>query len=65
MLSGELGSASCNVFQLRIPKLDPLIKFDIFLALVSVDLEYHDEWCALMSPMIRVSGVVRRGCIED
>ena len=32
--------------------------------LVSVDLEYHDGWCALKSPRIRVSGVVRRCSIE-
>ena len=32
----------------------------IFLPLVSVDLEYHDGWCALKSPRIRGSAVVRR-----
>ena len=27
--------------------------------------EYHDVWCALKSPRIRVSGVVRTCSIED
>ena len=51
--------------QLSIPKLDPLIESSILFPLVLVDLEYHDEWCALKSPRIRVSGVVRRCSIED
>ena len=50
---------------LSIPKLDPLIELSILFHLVSVDLEYHDGWCALKSPRIRVSGVVRRCSIED
>ena len=35
------------------------------LPLVSVDPEYQDGWCALTSPMIRLSCVVRRCSIED
>ena len=58
--SGELGSAFggtlVGLSQLRIP--DRLIESAIFLPLVSVDLEYHDGWCALKSPRIRMSGVV-------
>ena len=57
---GKLGSAFggtlLRVSLLRIP--DPLIESSILLPLVSVDLEYHDGWCALKSPKIRVSGVV-------
>ena len=45
--------------------MDPLIESAIFLPLVLVDLEYHDGWCVLTSPRIRVSGVVRRCSIED
>ena len=67
--SGELGSAFggtlVGLSQLSIPKFDPLIESSIFFPLVSVDLEYHDGWCALKSPRIRVSGVVRRCSIED
>ena len=67
--SGELGSAFggtlVGLSQLSIPKLDPLIESSILFPLVSVDLEYHDEWCVLKSPRIRVSGVVRRCSIED
>ena len=62
--SGELGSAFggtlVGLSQLSIPKLDPLIESSILFPLVSVNLEYHDEWCALKSPRIRVSGVIRR-----
>ena len=43
----------------------PLIESSIIFPLVSVDLEYHDGWCALKSPRIGVSGVVRRCSIED
>ena len=60
-LAGNLVGLS----QLSIPKLDPLIESSILFLLVSVDLEYHDGWCALKSPRIRVSGVVRRCSIED
>ena len=67
-ISGELGSAFggtlVGLSQLRIPWSDPLIESAIFLPLVSVDLEYHDGWCAFKSPRIRVSGVVRRCSIE-
>ena len=67
--SGELGSAFggtlVGLSQLRIPLSDPLIESAIFLPLVSVDLDYHDGWCTLKSPRIRVSGVVRRCSIEE
>ena len=63
--SDELGSALdgtlVGVSQLRIP----LIESAIFLPLVSVDHEYEDGWCALKSPRIRLSCVVRRCSIED
>ena len=45
--------------QLRIPKLEPDIIFSNRVSLVSVELEYHPEWCALKSPSIRVSVIVR------
>ena len=67
--SGKLGTAFggtlVGLSQLSIPKLDPLIESSILYPLVSVDPEYHDGWCALKSPRIRVSGVVRRCSIED
>ena len=67
--SGELGSAFditlIRLSQLSIPKSDPLIESSILFPIVSVDLEYPDGWCALKSPRIRVSGVVRRCSIED
>ena len=67
--SGELGSALggtiVGVPQLRIPWSDPLIESAIFLPLVSVDPEYQDGWCALKSPRIRLSCIVRRCSIED
>ena len=67
--SGELGSAFggtlVGLSQLRIPLSDPLIESAIFLPFVSVDLEYHDGWCALKSPRIRVSGVVKSCSIEE
>ena len=66
---GELGSAFGDTLvglsQLSIPKLDSLIDSPILFPLVSVDLEYHDGWCALKSSRIKVSGVVRRCSIED
>ena len=40
--------------QLRIPKLEPDFIFYNKVPLVSVELEYHAEWCALKSPSIRV-----------
>ena len=67
--SGELGSAFGRTFvgvsQLRILLSEPLIESAILLPLVSVNLEYQDGWCALKSPRIRVSCVVRRCSIED
>ena len=66
---GELGSAFggtlVGLFQLSIPKFDLLIESSILFPLVSVDLEYHDGWCALKSPRIRVPDVVKRCSIED
>ena len=38
--------------QLRIPKFEPEIMFSNMVPLVSVELEYHAEWCALKSPSI-------------
>ena len=55
-LTGNLVGES----QLRIPKLDPDIIFSNRVPLVSVELEYHAEWCALTSPSIRVSVVIIR-----
>ena len=46
--------------QLRIPKLEPETTFSSRVPLVSVELEYHAEWCALKSPSIRVSVVIIR-----
>ena len=39
--------------QLRIPKLEPETTFSSRVPLVSVELEYHAEWCPLKSPSIR------------
>ena len=67
--SGELGSAFgetlVGLAQLRIPYSNPLIESSIVLPLVSVDLEYHEGWCALKSLRISLSGVVRRCSFED
>ena len=38
--------------QLRIPKLEPNIMFSNRVSLVSVEFEYHDEWCALKFPVL-------------
>ena len=46
--------------QLRIPKLEPGIMFSKRVSLVSVELEYQAEWCALKSHGIRVSVVLIR-----
>ena len=46
--------------KLRIPKLELDIIFSNRVPLVSVELEYHAEWCALKSPSIRVSVVIIR-----
>ena len=67
--SGKLGSALggtiVGVSKLRILWLDLLIESPIFLPLVSVDPAYQDGWCALKSPRIRMSFVVRRCSVED
>ena len=67
--SGELGSALggtlVGVSQLRIPWSDPLIMSAIFLPLVSFASEYQNGWCALKSPRISLSCVVKRCYIED
>ena len=55
-LPGSLVSES----QLRIPKLESDIIFPNRVPLVSVELEYHAEWCALKSPSIMVSVVIIR-----
>ena len=46
--------------QLRIQKFEPEIMLSSMLPLVSVELEYHAEWCALNSPSIRVYVVIIR-----
>ena len=46
--------------QLKIPKWEPDIIFSNWVALISVKLRYHTEWCALKSPSIRVSIVIIR-----
>ena len=46
--------------QLRIPKIETNTTFSNRVPLVSVELEYHAEWCALKSPSIRVSVVIIR-----
>ena len=61
--SGEAGLALlCSFvgeFQLRTPKFEPDIMLSHMLPFVSVELEYYDELCALKSPSIRVSVVIR------
>ena len=46
--------------QLRIPKLEPDTTLSNMVPLVSVELEYHAEWCAFKSTSIRVSVVTIR-----
>ena len=46
--------------QFRIPKLEPDTMLSNIVPLVSVELEYHDEWLALKSPGMRVSVVIIR-----
>ena len=62
--SGEDGLALPGSFvgesQLRIPKFEPETTFSNRVPLVSVELEYHAEWCALKSPRIRVSIIIIR-----
>ena len=63
-ISGEDGLALPGSLvgesQLRIPKLEPDIIFFNMVPLVSVELVYQTEWCALKSPSIRVSVVIIR-----
>ena len=62
--SGEDGLALLRSLvgesQLRIPKLESDIIFSSRVPLVSVELEYHAEWCALKSPNIRLYVVIIR-----
>ena len=62
--SGEDGLALpgnlVGEFQLRKPNLEPDIILSNRVPLISVELEYHAEWCALKSPSIRVSVVIIR-----
>ena len=64
LISGEVGVALIGSLlhesQLRIPKLEPEIMFSNRVTLVSVELEYHTEWCALKSPSIMISIVIIR-----
>ena len=46
--------------QLRIPKLEPDVIFSNRVPLVSVELEYHADWCALKYPSIRLSVIIIR-----
>ena len=48
----EDGLAIVGKSQLRIPKFKPEIMFSNMLPLVSIELEYHDEWWALKSASI-------------
>ena len=50
----ELPGSLVGESQLRIPKLEPDIIFTNRVPRISVELEYHTEWCALKSPSIRV-----------
>ena len=56
--SGELGLALSGTLvgesQFRIPKLEPDTMLSNIVPLVSVELEYHDEWRALKSPSMKV-----------
>ena len=62
--SGEEGlgllASLVDASQLRTPKFEPEIMLSNMLPLVSVELEYHNELCALKYPSIRVSVVVIR-----
>ena len=49
-----------GVSQLRIPKLEPYIIFSNRVPLVSVELKYHADWCALKTSIIRVSNQGRK-----
>ena len=67
--SGEDGlTMLCSLVgesQLRIPKIEPEIMLSNMLPLVSVQLEYDAESCALKSPSSRVSIVVIRWSREE
>ena len=60
--SGEDGLALpgslVGEFHLRIPKFEPEIILSNMLSIVSAELEYHGEWCALKSPSIKVYFVI-------
>ena len=62
--SGKLGLALpgnlVGESQFRIPKLEPDTMLSNIVPLVSVELEYHDEWRALKSPSMSVSVVIIR-----
>ena len=62
--SGELGvmllGNLVGVSQFRMPKSELQIESAKFFPLVSVDVACQEEWCALKSPNMRVSGVVIR-----
>ena len=62
--SGEDGLALPGSFvgesQLRIPKLEPDTTISNRVPLLSVELEYHTEWCTLKSPSITMSVVIIR-----
>ena len=42
----------------RIPKFEPETTFSNRVPLVSVELEYHAEWCAMKSPSISISIII-------
>ena len=64
MTSGEdelaLHGSLIGESQLIIQKLEQDIIFSNMVPLVSVELQYHAEWCALKSPSIRISVVIIR-----
>ena len=60
--SGELGSGGVPVKNTMVRSV---IVSAILLPLLLVDPEYQDGLCALKSPRIRMSCVVRRCSIED
>ena len=62
--SGEYGlsllGSVVGESQLRIPKFEPEIMLSKMVPLVSVEPEYHAEWCVLKSSSIRVFIVIIR-----
>ena len=62
--SGELGLALTDNLagesQFRIPKLELDTMLSNIVPLVSVELQFHDEWWALKSPSMRVSVIIIR-----